>query len=162
MESRKCLGHCDTTLALEVFRISHRRYDPLDGVGAAMVGGRWNPVGLPVVYASRAYEGALLEQFVYAVRSRLARNRVASRIVIPDDMDVTTLDVAEHPRWRDEARSREIGSAWVASQESVAVLVPSFVAQPWGWNVVINPNHPAFDRVVVAETVDVLWDPRVI
>ena len=127
-----------------------------------MVGGRWNPVGLPVVYASRGYEGALLEQFVYAVRGRLARNRLASRIVIPDDLDVPALDVAEHPGWRDEVVSREIGSAWVASQGSVAVFVPSFVAQPWGWNVVINPNHPAFDRMVVAETVDVLWDPRVI
>ena len=146
---------------MEVFRIHNRRYDPLDGFGAAIVGGRWNPVGLAVVYASRGYEGALLEQFVYAARGRLPRNRVASRIVIPDDMEVPTLDVTEHPAWRDEVRSREIGSAWVISQGSVAVFVPSFVAQPWGWNVVINPNHPEFGRVVVVEVVDVLWDPRV-
>jgi len=46
---------------LEVFRIHNRRYDSLDGFGAAMVGGRWNPVGLPVIYASLGYEGALLE-----------------------------------------------------------------------------------------------------
>jgi RES domain-containing protein len=144
---------------LDVFRISHRRYDPLDDFGAGMVGGRWHPVGRPVIYASRGHEGALLEQFVYAVRGRLARNRVASRIVIPDDLDVPTLNPAEHSGWRNEVRSREIGSAWVASQGSVAVFVPSFVARPWGWNVVINPSHPAFDRVVVAETV---WGPRVI
>lgn len=128
--------------------------------------GWWAVVGIrsvsPVVYASRGYEGALLEQFVYAVRRRLARNRVASRIVIPDDLDVPALDIAEHPGRRDEVRLRQIGSAWVASEESVPVLVPSFVAQPWGWNVVINPSHPGFDRVVVAETVDVLWDPLVI
>ena len=127
-----------------------------------MVGGRWNPVGLPAVYASRVYEGALLEQFVYAGRGRLPRNRVASRIVVPEDMEVPTLDVTEHPDWRDEVRSREIGRAWLATRGSVALVLPSFVAQPWGWNVVINPDHPEFDRVVVAETVDVLWDPRVI
>ena len=126
------------------------------------MGGRWNPVGLPVIYASRAYEGALLEQLVYAVRGGLPRNRVASRIAIPDDMEVPILDVAEHPGWRDEVRSREIGRAWVTSQASVAVFVPSFVAEPWGCNVVINPHHPEFERVVAAETVDVLWDPRVI
>ena len=28
--------------------------------------------------------------------------------------------------------------------------------------VVINPHHPEFERVIAAETVDVLWDPRVI
>ena len=147
---------------MEVFRIHNRRYDPLDGLGAAVVGGRWNPVGLPVIYASRVYEGALLEQLVYAVRGRLPRSRVASRIVIPDDLSVPVLDVAQHPGWRDEVRSREIGKAWAASQGSVALRVPSFVAHPWGWNVVINPNHPEFGRVVVAEVVDVLWDPRVI
>ena len=127
-----------------------------------MVGGRWNPVGVPVIYASRAYEGALLEQLVYTVGARLPRNRVASRIRIPNDMEVPVLDVAAHPGWRDEVRSRETGRAWVTSQGSVALFVPSFVARPWGWNVVINPNHPEFDRVVVAETVDVIWDPRVI
>lgn len=85
-----------------------------------------------MVYASRGYEGALLEQFVYAVRGRLARNRVASRIVIPDDLDVPALDIAEHPGRRDEVRLRQIGSAWVASEESVPVLVPSFVASALG------------------------------
>ena len=147
---------------MEVFRIHNRRYDPLDGFGSAAVGGRWNPVGVPVVYASRAYEGALLEQLVYAVRGRLPQGRVASRIVIPDDIEAPALDVAEHPGWRDEGRSREIGREWVASQRSLALRVPSFVAQPWGWNVVINSGHPEFDRVVVAEVVDVLWDTRVI
>ena len=127
-----------------------------------MVGGRWNPVGLPVIYASLGYEGALLEQLVYAVRGRLPRNRVASRIVIPDDLEVPLLDVSDHPGWRDEVRSREIGKTWIDSKASVALCVPSFVAQPWGWNVAINPNHPEFSRVVVAEVIDVLWDPRVI
>ena len=147
---------------MEVFRIHHSRYDPLDGFGAAVVGGRWNPVGLPVIYASQAYEGALLEQLVYAVRGRLPRNRVASRITISDDLEVPAVDVAAHPDWRDEVRSREIGRAWATSQGSVALRVPSFVAQPWGWNVVINPNHREFGRVVVTEVIDVLWDPRVI
>ena len=147
---------------MEVFRIHNRRYDPLDGFGSAALGGRWNPVGLPVVYASRRYEGALLEQLVYAGRGSLPRNRVASRIVIPEDIEVPALDVEEHPGWHEEVRSREIGSAWITSARSVAVCVPSFVARPWGWNVVINLDHPDLDRVLVAETVDVLWDPRVI
>ncbi len=115
-----------------------------------------------MVYASHAYEGALLEQLVHAGIGRLPTERVASRIVLPDDCEVPTLDVDEDPDWRDEMRSREIGEAWVESDGSLALMVPSFVARPWGWNVIINPRHPDFGRVVLAEVVDVLWDPRVV
>ena len=71
------------------------------------------------------------------IRGRLPRNRVASRIVVPDDIEVPSLDISEHPDWRDEVRSREMGRAWVASQASLAVFVPSFVAtirSSGGWS----------------------------
>ncbi len=115
-----------------------------------------------MVYASLAYEGALLEQLVHAGIGRPPTERVASRIVLPDDCEVPTLDVDEIPDWRDEMRSREIGEAWVESERSLALIVPSFVARPWGWNVVINPRHAELGRVVLAEVVDVLWDPSVV
>ena len=146
---------------MEIYRIHNRRYDPLDGTGAAREGGRWNPLGVAMVYASRAYEGSLLEQLVHGGIGRLPRESVASRIVLPDDWAVPTLDIDMHPEWRDETRSREFGEAWVASNRSLALVVPSFVARPWGWNVIINPGHPAFSKIVVAEVVTVLWDPRV-
>lgn len=146
---------------MEVFRIHGRRHDPLDGLGAARIGGRWNPIGVPIVYAARAYEGALLEQLVHAGIGRLPRrDRVASRIVIPEDADVPRLDVREHSDWRDEARSRGIGEAWAVTGRSLALLVPSFLAPPWGWNVLINPRHGDFCRTEVAEVVEVTWAPR--
>ena len=61
------------------------------------------------------------------------------------------LDEAEHADWRDWRRSREIGRHWVDSVRSLALKVPSFVAQPWGRNVLLNPRHPDFARVRVAE-----------
>lgn len=147
---------------MKFYRLHRRRHDPLDGTGAARVGGRWNPLGVPMVYASCAYEGALLEQLVHAGIGLLPTERVVSRIVLPDDCQVPTLDVERNPDWRDEIRSREIGKAWVDSMRSLALIVPSFVARPWGRNVVINPRHPDFGRVGVAEVVDVVWDPRVV
>ena len=114
-----------------------------------------------MVYASRAYEGALLEQLVHSGIGRLPKDRMASRVIIPDDWDVPTLDVEEHADWRDEFRSRQIGEGWAASNRSLALLVPSFVARPWGWNVIVNPRHPAFGKIVVEEVIEVLWDPRV-
>ena len=147
---------------MEVYRLHHRRYDPLDGNGAARIGGRWNPLGVHMVYASHAYEGALLEQLVHGGIGRLPSERMASRIIIPDDCEVPSLDIEENPDWRDEMRSREIGEAWARSGRSLALVVPSFMARPWGRNVLINPVHPEFGRVAVADVADVVWDPRVV
>lgn len=145
---------------MDVFRIHSRRTGPLDGSGAAQFGGRWNPAGIPVVYAAAAFEGALLEQLVHANVRRLARRSVASRIVIPDDLDLTFLREGDHPDWHQETTSRRIGGQWVGSGRSLALVVPSFVARPWGRNVMINPAHEDFRRVMVTEVTDVIWDPR--
>lgn len=113
-----------------------------------------------MVYAARTYEGALLEQLVHAGIGRLPRNRVGCRILLPEDAVVSELDPAQHPEWRREPASRAMGEAWARSGEALALVVPSFVAPPWGRNVLINPAHPAFGRVEVPEMVDVVWDPR--
>ena len=113
-----------------------------------------------MVYASLAYEGALLEQMAHTTTGKLPAAQIASRIVIPEDYAVPRLGEGEYPDWRNAARSRAIGAEWVESGRSVALKVPSFVAQPWGWNVIINPLHPDFARVSVAEAIDVVWDVR--
>lgn len=40
------------------------------------------------------------------------------------------------------------------------MVVPSFAARPWGRNVVLNPRHPDFCSVRVAEVVPATWDTR--
>ena len=113
-----------------------------------------------MVYASLAYEGALLEQMAHTTTGKVPAAQFASRIVIPEECAVPRLSEAECPDWRNAARSRAIGAEWVASGRSVALQVPSFVAQPWGWDVILNPLHPDFARVSVAEVIDVVWDAR--
>ena len=129
-------------------------------MGAGLVGGRWNPRGLPVVYASLAYEGALLEQLAHVPAGDLPTGQLASRIVIPEHCTIPAISEADYADWRNGVRSQRIGAEWVASGRSVALKVPSFVAQPWGWNVILNPAHPDFARVSVVEAIDVVWDGR--
>lgn len=145
---------------MNVYRIHPRAYPALGGIGAGIFGGRWNPRGIRMVYASLAYEGAMLEQLAHTTTGRLPVSRIASRIVIPEDCAVPAIDEIRYPDWQNAARSREIGAKWVESGRSVALKVPSFVAQPWGWNVILNPLHPDFARVSVAEAVNVVWDGR--
>lgn len=150
----------EAAATFEVYRIHDRRFHALNGMGAALKGGRWNPPGLPVVYTSHAYEGTLLEILARVVAKRMPRGHVASRIALPDDSEVLRLDATDPPDWVDRKRSQELGRAWIASRRSLALEVPSYVARPWGRNVLLNPRHPDFGRVRVAAVVDVGWDPR--
>ncbi|MDE2782650.1 MAG: RES domain-containing protein [Gemmatimonadota bacterium] len=145
---------------MDVYRIHDRRFHALSGFGANARGGRWNPRGVPVVYTSPAYEGTLLEVLAHMEASHIPRGHVASRIVLPNRCDVKVLDEADFPDWSDRTVSRGIGRDWVESQRSLALEVPSHIAQPWGRNVLLNPRHADFDRVRVAEIADIGWDPR--
>jgi len=144
----------------EVYRIHDRRFPALSGGGAAIRGGRWNPPGIPVVYTSVAYEGTILEMLARVVARGVPTGQVASRIVLPENAAVHTFDETGHPDWRRWRRSHDVGREWVDSGRTFALVVPSLVARPWGRNVVLNPAHPDFARVRVAEVVDVRWDPR--
>ena len=145
---------------MDLFRIHNRSFDALSGLGASARGGRWNPRGVPVVYTSLAYEGSLLEVLARMDTSSVPRGHVASRIVAPDGCDMETLEADDFPDWSDWAASKDIGRDWVRSERCLALQVPSYVARPWGRNVLLNPLHPDFGRVRVAEVVSVGWDPR--
>ena len=145
---------------MEVYRIHDRRFPALSGFGAARWGGRWNPPGVAVVYTSAACEGTLLEILARLEIGHIPADYVASRIVLPADTEVHIFDETEHPDWRRRHRSHDVGREWVNSGRTLAMVVPSLVARPWGRNVVLIPDHPDFARVRVAEVVDVRWDPR--
>lgn len=145
---------------MDVYRIHDRRFHALSGFGAGVRGGRWNPRGIPVVYTSPAYEGTLLEILAHVESSPVPRGHVASRIGLPVGCEVLDLDEDDYPDWSDRTASRDIGQDWVESRRSLALRVPSYVAQPWGRNVLLNPRHTDFGRVRVVEVVDVGWDPQ--
>ena len=46
---------------MRLYRIGDGRHPLWDGTGAALIGGRWNSPGRPLIYASLIYGGAMLE-----------------------------------------------------------------------------------------------------
>ena len=148
--------------AWQAWRIADGRFDPFSPVGASLVGGRWNSPGLGVIYASRSYAGAMLECLAHAGIGRVPRTHVAIEIAIADSVAIEREDESGLPVGWDHADlrvARAFGDAWIRERRTAVLVVPSVVARREG-NVLINPQHPDFTRIVASTPEPVVWDAR--
>ncbi|MCY4123238.1 MAG: RES domain-containing protein [Acidobacteria bacterium] len=121
----------------------------LSGSGAARYGGRWNPKGMPAVYCSENSSLAALEVLVNLARpSTFPSYRIL-------DLDVPDGSIALAPG--PTADARQTGAALLRAH--LAFLAPSAV-NPLERNVVINPAHPDFDKVVPGTIRPFVFDRR--
>lgn len=124
------------------------RADDLSGAGAAKSPGRWNDIGEPVVYTAPAISLAVLETAAHIDDGGLPLNRYLLELEVPDDVWALreAIDVAAlPPAWAAIPAghaSVKAGSAWLTSQRSPILLVPSVVV-PEEFAALINPQHPA-------------------
>jgi RES domain-containing protein len=117
------------------------------GIGSAKVGGRWNPVGYPVVYCSADPATAILEVAVHksfavldTVRHVLTRARIRDvtdvRVVMPEDVPEVEWLRPGSPSRGQQAFGREL------LEQHVFVVIPSSVTQE-SWNLLFNPTRAA-------------------
>lgn len=143
---------------MRVYRIADGRYPLLDGMGAFLVGGRWNNPGTRVVYGSLSYACAMLEILVHLGGEHLPKHFVDVTLDIPDEVAVETARLPSG--WRAKpVQTSELGDEWAASGRTVALLVPSAVAKN-ETNVLLNPLHQDFSRLVASKPMPVVWDAR--
>lgn len=144
------------------WRIADGRFEPVSAVGASLVGGRWNSPGLGVIYASRTFAGAMLECLAHAGIGRVPRTHVAVHIAIAAAVAVERRDEDALPRGWDDPdlrAARVFGDAWIREQRTAVLIVPSVVARREG-NVLLNPQHADFKKVVAGKPEPVVWDAR--
>lgn len=132
-----------------------------DGQGAKRFGGRWNSVGIAVVYTSSTLSLALVEVLVH-----LPSGVLPAYSAVQVDFDgslVTTVDPADLPaNWRAHPpppETKAIGDLWAAEGSSLVLRVPSVVV-PNEFNYVLNPSHPAFADAAIGEPIPFPFDPR--
>lgn len=134
-----------------------------DGGGAKRAGGRWNSVGVPVVYTSGTLSLALVEVLVH-LGSKVLPAYSAVRVDFDDSL-VTAVEPKDLPaNWKDNPappETRGIGDAWVADRRSAVLRVPSVVV-PVEFNYLLNPNHPDFRRVRVGTPIPFPFDLRLL
>ncbi len=133
----------------------------LSGDGAARYGGRWNPVGVRMIYTADSLALATLELVVHLVGARVTY--LAIELDVPA-RSIEWLDVAIlKRRWADdESSTQRIGQEWAQSTSSMAIAVPSALVAPRSGerNVLLNPDHAAMSKVREVQRFPVVLDQR--
>ena len=122
--------------------------DAFTGEAARRRGGRWNPVGTPVVYTSSGAALATLETLVH-----LESEQVVDFVMITCSFPEVLVEKVDRTRlpdgWRGIPSPRilqEIGYEWASQRVSAVLEVPSAVL-PEDNNYLLNPEHPDFQSI---------------
>ena len=122
-----------------------------DGEGARLNGGRWNSVGVRMVYTAGSISLAALELVVHLENTDVLSSYSLCAVHY-DDVVVTRLDLSRLPRnWAINPAPLElfaIGDDWIAGQSSVLLEVPSAIVESEN-NYLINPDHPDFKSLTI-------------
>ena len=149
---------------MRAFRIVKRRHavEAFTGDGARMHGGRWNLPGVPMVYAAHTRALAAMESLVHFHGAERRIDFVTFEIDVPDRLALR-LSPSDLPKgWRAKEISpatQDIGSQWQREGRSVALAVPSVII-PEELCLLLNPEHPDTDKVMVGYPVAFAFDER--
>jgi RES domain-containing protein len=153
---------------MKVWRICRERYaeSALTGEGARLAGGRWNSVGVSMVYTSWCLSLAALEVFVNLDPGNQPRDLVWLAIEAPVEEEWERRGAEGFfsslpPRWRehDDPKTESFGDDWIRSGRSAGLVVPSVLVEG-EWNVLLNPAHKDAGRIRVVETKAFGFDER--
>ncbi|HEV8507813.1 MAG TPA: RES domain-containing protein, partial [Chitinophagaceae bacterium] len=145
----------------EYFRIIQRKHESTP-LAFGSGGARWNPKGVPLIYAGSHCSLVILEFLCIKGSSVMSSEWSLLSLSIksePSVIDVKTLpidwDVKPYP-----GTTQDIGRGWVKENTSVCLKVPSIRIPlnvfPNEHSLLINPMHPDFLKEVEVKNVDLL------
>lgn len=148
-------------MTLEVYRLNSSRYAANNGRGAALHGGRWNPVGLEVIYAAQSRSLAALEVLVHY--SVLPRNFICTAILIPQSIVATIkpgsqLNAGKLPQGPAcHTDEQHYGARYIPRY--AVFSVPSAII-PQERIYILNPAHADFKQIRFLASEAFRFDPR--
>ena len=147
---------------MQIFRIGDERHPIWDGTGAALIGGRWNSPGKPVIYGSLSYSCALLEILAHANIGRIPTTQRFVVADVPDGVSVASYDEQSLPTGWDSENStstKAFGDQWLKEGRAAVLIVPSVIAR-LDRNALVNPLHPEANQLMVTTPEKIIWDKR--
>lgn len=150
---------------MEAWRIVKSRHadTAFSGDGSGKYGGRWNPPGRRVVYASSSQSLAALETLVH-LNPAIPLDYVIFPIRFPAALAARVLLPDLPPDWREEPpphACQAIGDHWIATARHAILRVPSALI-PDETNFLLNPAHPDFPKIEIGPPQSFRFDPRLI
>lgn len=149
------------------YRLVTRRYasEAWTGSGANLYGGRWNHKGHPAVYVASSVSLAALEMLVHMHSDMVLNQYELFSIEIPDK-EIEHLDKQWlPPDWQENPAplsTMDLGTAWLEANSAVALVLPSCVI-PLENNAILNPNHPAFNKLLkTVKALPFFFEPRLV
>jgi RES domain-containing protein len=139
---------------MKIYRMHRAVRAAGDYTGAMLAGGRWNPIGTPMLYAAQHLSLACVEVLVHLDKSQLPAHYVWSRTELPETPG--TLPFCDLNRI---VSCQAAGHSWVSAGNELAIQVPSVVI-PEEVNILLNPNHAGYRDLVWSEARPFRFDPR--
>ena len=136
---------------MQVYRISTCKYiNDLGGTGAALYGGRWNPVSFPLLYTSGSISLACLEYLAHNFQILKTVEVCMAVIEIPSSLSIEEVPASDLPeQWSNKLHpplyTQYIGKRFIEKGEHPLLKVPSAIV-PQEFNYLINPAHPEQTR----------------
>ena len=138
----------------QCWRIVKKKWavDAFSGESARNYPGRWNLLGTTVVYCSENLSLAALELFMRIRGHGRHTPFVRFQVDIPDDVAIETIDADLLPANWDCVPplqyTKELGSQWAIEKRTAVLKAPS-VAIHSEFNILLNPLHPDFGKIVI-------------
>jgi RES domain-containing protein len=151
----------------KAWRITKQKHQStgLSGEGARIYGGRWNPIGIPLIYTAESLSLAALEIIVHLEREQLLYNRFVKIPVIFESSLVYPLSRKKLPKDWDSLppsdSTQKIGQKWIEQTKHAILKIPSTVIRE-EHNFLINPVHPDFAAIEFGEPQRFEFDERLI
>ena len=139
--------------AWRVLKSKHQKM-AFTGAGARIYGGRWNPIGIPVIYTAESLSLATLEIIVHLERGELFYQQFVKIPVTFHSSQIFTISRKELPKdWRNlppPESTQHIGYEWIVQAKFAILKVPSTVTNE-EHNYLLNPHHPDFRTIVIGD-----------
>jgi RES domain-containing protein len=141
-----------------VYRCVRRKFatNPLSGEGAKELGGRFNSVGVPVVYACEHRAMAILELAIRQPISQIAEDFVIIPIEIPESNVSPTLIVG----WEKNQLSTKEEGDKLLKAGNLVIKVPSSLLNNC-YNYLINPKSDKITEAKALAPEPILLDERI-
>jgi len=149
--------------AWRIVKATHKD-SSFDGEGARIAGGRWNKIGIPMIYTADSLALAALETLVHLPAIDLFKKIFVHTPVRFDAELVISQNLADLPDDWDllppPDSTQTIGTEWALKKKSVVLKVPSTVIRE-EFNYLINPQHPDFKKLSIGTPERFVFDPRI-